>query len=81
MFDRGSREDLTGVRRGEWRALQLVAGTSSRLVPVDICTVDNNRKAIEVSADKDAIENSPSLGGGADITPEYEAKIRGYYRL
>ena len=60
---------------------RLVPGTSSSLVPVDICTVDNNRKTIEVRADKDTIGNSPSLSGGADITSEHEAKIRGYYRL
>jgi hypothetical protein len=49
------------------------AGTThitSSLIPVDICTVDNNWKTIEVTADKDTIESYPSLSGVADVTPE-----------
>jgi hypothetical protein len=43
--------------------------------------VDNNTKTIEVSADKDVIKNSPSLGSGEEMTPEYETQVRSYYRL
>ncbi len=64
------------------RALSgLIPGTASSLVPVDICRIDNNRRAIEVSADKDTIKNAPSLSGSTDLTPEHEAQVRGYYRL
>jgi hypothetical protein len=60
----------------------LIPGTSgSHLIPVDICTVDNNREIIEVSTQKDAVKNSPSLKGGSDLTPEYEAQVRSYYGL
>ena len=79
-----TQQEYVGVSGGLSRLIpgtSSMPGTSSSLVPVDICTVDNNRKTIEVPADKDTIENSPSLSSGADITPEYEAQIRGYYRL
>ncbi|MDP8953236.1 MAG: PRC-barrel domain-containing protein [Actinomycetota bacterium] len=60
----------------------LIPGTTgSNLIPVDLCTVDNNRRSIEVSRQKDAVKNAPSLGGTTDLTPEYEAQVRSYYRL
>ena len=60
----------------------LIPGTSgSHLIPVDICTVDNNREIIEVSTQKDAVKNSPSLKGSSDLTPEYENQVRRYYGL
>ena len=60
----------------------LIPGTSgSHLIPVDICTVDNNQGVIQVDAQKDAVENSPSLQGGSDLTPEYERQVRSYYGL
>ena len=60
----------------------LIPGTAgSNLIPIDICTVDNNQRTIEVSTQKDAVKNSPSLGGNTELTPEYEAQVRNYYRL
>ena len=60
----------------------LLPGTSgSNFVPIDICTIDNTRKAVEVSADKDAVKNSPSLSGSTEFTPEFEGQIRNYYGL
>jgi hypothetical protein len=60
----------------------LLPGTSgSYIIPVDICTVDNNQGVIQVNAQKDAVKNSPSLQGGSDPTPEYAAQVRSYYGL
>ena len=60
----------------------LVPGTSgSHLIPVDLCTINNNQRRIEVSTQKDAVKNSPSLSGNTDLTPEYEEQVRSYYRL
>ena len=40
-------------------------GTSSSVVPLAICTVDNNRRAIiQASTRKDSVKNSPSLSAG-----------------
>lgn len=43
--------------------------------------MDNNQGSITVSTDKDAVKNAPALGGSTDLTPEYEAQVRDYYRL
>lgn len=59
----------------------LLPGTSSSVVPLDICTVDNNRKAIQASTHRDTVKNSPSLSTSQEMTPEYEAQVRDYYRL
>jgi hypothetical protein len=60
----------------------LLPGTAnSHLIPMDVCTVDNNRRIIEVSLQKDVVENSPSLSGSTELTPEYEEQVRSYYRL
>jgi hypothetical protein len=58
----------------------MIPGTSgSNLIPIDICTVDNTRSLIEISTQKDAVRNSPSLKGTSNLTPEYEAQVRSYY--
>ena len=59
----------------------LIPGTSSSIVPLDICTVDNNRRTIQASTHKDTVKNSPSLSTNQEMTPEYEAQVRDYYRL
>jgi hypothetical protein len=59
----------------------LIPGTSSSVVPLDICMLDNNRRAIQASTHKDSVKNSPSLSTSQEMTPEYEAQVRNYYRL
>ncbi len=60
----------------------LLPGTSgSHLIPVDLCTINNNQRSIEASTQKDAVKNSPSLSGNTNLTPEYEEQVRSYYRL
>ena len=59
----------------------LLPGTSSTVLPLDICTVDNNSNTITASTHKDTVKNAPSLNSGAEMTPELEAQVRSYYRL
>lgn len=59
----------------------LLPGTSSSVLPLDICTVDNNTSTITASTHKDSVKNAPSLGSGGEMTPELEGQIRSYYRL
>jgi hypothetical protein len=60
----------------------LIPGTSgTHIIPVELCIVDNIRRAIETSTHQDAVKNSPALSGTTDLTPEYEGEIRSYYRL
>ena len=88
--DKVGSVDATYVNEGNQREYVAVSGglsglipgtAGSNLVPIDLCTVDNGRRRIEVTTQKDAVKNAPSLGGGTDLTPEYEAQVRSYYGL
>ena len=59
----------------------LLPGTSSSVLPLDICTVDNNSNTIVASTHKDTVKNAPSLSSGGEMTPELEGQTRSYYRL
>ncbi len=60
---------------------ELLPGTGSSIIPLDVCTVDNTSRTIQVNAQKEIVKNSPSLGIGHEISPEYESQVRSYYRL
>jgi len=74
----GAQREYVAVKRG---LAGLIPGTGSSLIPLDICTIDNNSRTIRVNAQKDAVQNSPSLSTNQEMTPEYEGQVRGYYRL
>lgn len=77
--DESSQREYIAVSGG---LSSLVPGTSgSHLIPMDLCKIDNNQSNIEVSTQKDAVKNSPSLSSNTDLTPEYAAQVRSYYRL
>ena len=59
----------------------LLPGTSSTVLPLDICTVENNSNTIVASTHRDTVKNAPSLSSGAELTPELEAQVRNFYRL
>ncbi len=59
----------------------LLPGTGSSIIPLDVCAVDNTSRTIQVNAEKEVVKNSPSLGSGDEMSDEYEAQVRSYYRL
>ena len=59
----------------------LLPGTGSSIIPLDVCAVDNTSRTIQVNAEKDLVKDSPSLGSGNEMSPEYESQVRSYYRL
>jgi PRC-barrel domain len=59
----------------------LLPGTGSSIIPLDVCAVDNTSRTIQVNVEKEIVKNSPSLGIGHEINPEYETQVRSYYRL
>ena len=59
----------------------LLPGTSSSVLPLDICTVDNNSNTIVASTHRDTVKNAPSLSSGGEMTPELEGQVRNFYRL
>jgi PRC-barrel domain protein len=59
----------------------LLPGTGSSIIPLDVCAADNTSRTIQVNAEKDLVKNSPSLGSGDEMSPEYGSQVRSYYRL
>src|SRR5215213_7333414 len=59
----------------------LLPGTGSSIIPLDVCAVDNTSRTSQVNVEKEIVKNSPTLGIGDEMSPEYESQVRSYYRL
>jgi hypothetical protein len=77
-IDERDQHEYVAVKRG---LVGLIPGTGSSLIPLDISRVDNNRRTIEVSVDKDMVKDSPSVDTGRPLSSEQASQVRGYYRL
>ena len=77
-IDERDQHEYVAVSRG---LMGPIPGTGYNLVPLDICRVDNNRKTIEVSVDKDMVKDSPLVDTGKPLSSEQASQVRGYYRL
>jgi hypothetical protein len=79
FLDERDQHEYVAVRMG---LAGLIPGTGSSLVPMDlVARVDNDRRTIEVSVDKDAVKDSPSVNTSGGLSSEQAAQVRGYYRL
>ena len=79
FLDEGDQSEYVSVRRG---LAGLIPGTGSSIIPMDaVSRVDNDRRTIEVSADKDTVKDSPSVNTARGLSSEQAAQVRGYYRL
>jgi hypothetical protein len=77
-LDERDQHEYVAVSRG---VMGLIPGTGSSLIPLDISRVDNNRRTIELSVDKDMVKDSPSVDTGRPLSSEQASQVRGYYRL
>ena len=77
-IDERDQHEYVAVSRG---VMGLIPGTGSSLIPLDISKVDNNRRTIELSVDKDMVKDSPSVNTGRPLSSEQASQVRGYYRL
>ena len=79
FLDKDNGRELVEVERG---LLGRALGTGAILIPMEICTVDNDERIIRVSADKDALKHSPALDAAADVvTRGHEAVVRARFGL
>ncbi len=74
------QREYISVSRGLVGGL-LPGATGSSIIPLDVCTVDNTSRTIQVNVEKEIVKNSPSLGTGDEMSPEYESQVRSYYRI
>jgi uncharacterized alkaline shock family protein YloU len=76
FMNENDQPEYFGVKTG----LLGMLGMRSTLLPIEVCTVDEERRVIEVSESKDHIKDAPSFDG-EDITPEYENTVRSHFGL
>ena len=79
FLDEDNGRELVEVTRG---LLGRALGTGACLIPMEICTVDDDARDFRVSADKDTLKHSPSLDAAAAIvTRVHETVVRTHYGL
>jgi hypothetical protein len=74
FVDANDRPEYIGVEMG-------YLGTHSTLIPFEMATVDEERKTIVLSTDKETLKNGPSFNDDHEITPEFENEVYSYYGL
>jgi uncharacterized protein (TIGR02271 family) len=74
FLDEGDELEYVGVKAG-------LPGARSVLVPVRVTTIDEEKRTIDVAADKEHILNGPTFDEDGEITPEFEREVRGHYGL
>jgi hypothetical protein len=73
FMDANDRPEYIGVKMG-------YLGTQSTLIPFEMATVvDDERKTIILSTDKETAKNGPSFNDDREITPEFENEVYSYY--
>jgi hypothetical protein len=72
FVDENDRPEYIGVKMG-------FSGTHSTLIPFEMATVDDERKTIVLSTDKETAKHGPSFDDDKEITPEFEIEVYSYY--
>ena len=74
FMDGNDWPEYIGVKMG-------FSGTHSTLIPFEMATVDDERKTIVLSTDKETLKNGPTFDDDREITPQFENEIYSYYGL
>jgi uncharacterized protein (TIGR02271 family) len=74
FMDANDQPEYIGVKMG-------FLGTHSTLIPFEMATVDDERKTIVLSTDKETAKNGPSFDDDREITAEFESEVYSYYGL
>lgn len=56
-------------------------GTGYYLLPVELCTVDDEGDTIRTSVDGDTVKNSPYLDSALSLSADHVSGVRDYYGL
>ena len=67
-------EEYIGVKMGFF-------GLRSTLIPLEIVSVNERERAIEIAESIERIENAPTRDDDEDLTPDFESVIRRYFSL
>src|SRR3712207_3200167 len=75
FIDETDREEYIGVKMG------LFGLSGKTLIPIEIASVDEQERRIEVAASKNQAKDAPHYHDDDDIDHEFEDKIRDYFGL
>jgi uncharacterized protein (TIGR02271 family) len=74
FVDENDAPEYVGVETG-------LPGNRSVLIPAEVITVDHRLRRMVVSHPRSLVETAPSLGHEAEVTPEFERRVRVHYGL
>jgi stress response protein YsnF len=74
FVDENDQPEYIGVKTG-------LLGTKSTLIPMEMARVNDQRKLVEVAAEKDKIKDAPAFDAEQEITPEHEARTYRHFGL
>ena len=74
FVNENDQPEYIGVKTG-------LLGTKSTLIPMEMVRVNDQRKLIEVAADKDTINNAPAFDAEEEITPDQEDRAYRHFGL
>ena len=74
FVDENDNPEYIGVKMG-------FLGTRSTLIPMDMVRVNDERRLVQVAADKDTVKDGPTFDDDREITPEFESEVYSYYGL
>jgi uncharacterized protein (TIGR02271 family) len=74
FVDENDEPEYVGVETG-------LPGNRSVLIPAEAITVDHRLRRMVVSYPRSLVETAPSLGHAAEVTPEFERRVRVHYGL
>jgi uncharacterized protein (TIGR02271 family) len=74
FVDENDNPEYIGVKMG-------FLGTRTTLIPMDIVKVNDERRLVQVEADKDTVKEGPTFNDDREITPKFEDEVYSYYGL
>lgn len=74
FVDEIDEPEYVGVETG-------LPGNRSVLIPAEVITVDHRLRRMVVSHPRSLVETAPSLGHEAEVTPEFERRVRVHFGL
>jgi uncharacterized protein (TIGR02271 family) len=74
FVDENDEPEYVGVETG-------LPENRSVLIPAEVITVDHRLRRMVVSHPRSLVETAPSLGHEAEVTPEFERRVRVHYGL
>ena len=74
FVDENDNLEYIGVKMG-------FLGTRTTLIPMDVVRVNDERRLVQVAADKEKVKDGPTFDDDREITPEFENEVYSYYGL